>query len=348
MKALQFIDSFNIMRKIFYIGLIICILTSCSNNNSIKEQAKEVDHIHISRFEQDLIPSDTNQVNAALFVNLGKKYNEFYFGFCENTLGLLPQTNDPFYANSLLGFVKYPSITLLKKEVDSIYPNLTTIEDGLSVAMNNYKNAFPEAKIPSFVSYISEFTEAHCAYDSIIGIGLDMYLGKDYPFYPAEFPGFMRAKMTADYILPNTLKAIAIANFDTQLKDKRFLAYMLFEAKVRYFAKQLLPQLNDTLVFGYTQKQMDWCNESEAQIWAYIVDKKMLYLKNPNEYMRFLTDAPFTSAEGIPQESAPMLGVYTGYKILENYAKNSGVSLAELMNNNNWDIILKQSGYRPK
>jgi hypothetical protein len=214
--------------------------------------------------------------------------------------------------------------------------------------MSRYKNEFPEAKVPQFVSYLSEFTESHCAYDSIIGIGLDMYLGKDYLFYPAEFPEFMRRKMTKDYILANTLKAMAISNFDIQLKDKRFLAFMLFEGKVRYFVKKLMPELADTLVFGYSKAQMDWSNESEGQIWNFVVDKKLLYNKNPNDYMRLLTDAPFTSADGIPQESAPMIGVYCGYKIIENYAQKSGSSLAEIMNNSNWDEILKESAYRPK
>ena len=348
MKALQFIDSFNKNSNIFFTGIFICFLAACGNNSSIENEAKDVDHISITRFEQDLILNDTNLVNDAHFSKIAKKYDEFYFGFCENTLGLLPHTNDTYYAKSLIGFVKYPSILALKHEVDSIYPNLNKIEDELSVAMSRYKKEFPDVKIPHFVSYISEFTEAHSAYDSIIGIGLDMYLGKNYPFYPEEFPEFMRSKMTKDYIVPNTLKAIAISTFDKQLKDKRFLAYMLFEAKVRYFTKKILPELNDTLVFGYTKKQMDWCNESENQIWSFFVDKKLLYEKNPNEYMRFLTDGPFTSAEGIPQESAPSLGVYCGYKIIENYAEKTGASLSEIMNNNNWDEILKQSGYRPK
>ena len=64
--------------------------------------------------------------------------------------------------------------------------------------------------------------------------------------------------------------------------------------------------------------------------------------------MRFLTDGPFTSADGIPQESAPMIGVYTGYKIIENYADKSGASLEEIMNETDWDKILKESKYRPK
>jgi hypothetical protein len=348
MKALQFIDSFNKNSKIFLVGLNVCFLASCGNNPPISTQAKDVEHISIKRFEQDLIPIDTIHVNESHFSNIAKKYNEFYFGFCENTLGILPETKDPYYAYALTGFVKYPSIQMLKHEIDSLYSNLNDLEDGLSVAMNRYRTEFPKAKVPKFVSYLSEFTEAHCAYDSIIGIGLDMYLGKDYPYYPAEFPDFMRKKMTRDYILPNTLKAMAISNFDIQLKDKRFLAYMLFEGKVRYFVKKLMPELADTLVFGYTKTQMDWCNESEGQIWSFVIDKKLLYNKNPNDYMRLLTDAPFTSAEGIPQESAPMLGAYCGYKIIENYADKTGASLEEVMNNNNWDEILKESAYRPK
>jgi hypothetical protein len=43
-----------------------------------------------------------------------------------------------------------------------------------------------------------------------------------------------------------------------------------------------------------------------------------------------------------------MLGAYCGYKIIENYADKTGASLEEVMNNNNWDEILKESAYRPK
>lgn len=342
---MQFINSFS---KIITIFLSISIITSCGGNSSIKEQAENVNPISIIRFEQDLIPADSNKVNAAFFNQLFYKYKEFYIGYCENTLGLMPETNDPFFSKSLAGFVKFEGIRYLKHEVDSVFPNLEQEEEALSLAMDRYKKEFENSVPPKFISYISEFIEAHCAYDSIIGISLEMYLGKDYLYYPENFPAFMRAKMQRDYIVPNTLKSIAIANFDRQLKDKRFLAYMLFEGKVRYFAKKLLPELNDTLIFGYTNKQMNWCNESESQIWEYMIEKKLLYQKNPTDYMRFLTDGPFTSADGIPQESAPMIGVYTGYKIIEKYVEKSGASLEEVMNEADWDKILKESNYRPK
>ncbi|MES2382838.1 MAG: hypothetical protein V4538_17455 [Bacteroidota bacterium] len=348
MKALQFIDSFRNLTKIFYLFGFLCLLSACGSDSTINEAAKDVEKIKIIRFDSDLLKVDTAHIDPNHFKNLAQKYGDFYFGFCENTLAIMPQTNDPYFANSLVGFIRYPGIQIIKQEVDSVFPNLTDVEDGISLAMSRYKAQFKNAKIPRFISYISEFGEAHNAYDSIIGIGLDMYLGSNYQFYPQDFPEFMRAKMRREYIVPNTLKAIAIANFDTQLKDKRFLAYMLFEAKVRYFTKQLLPELDDTLVFGYTKKQMDWCQGSEAQIWSYFVDQKLLYNQQPNDYMRYLNDGPFTAAVGIPQESAPALGVFCGYKILENYVSKTNASLQEVMAETNWDEILKKSAYRPK
>jgi hypothetical protein len=64
--------------------------------------------------------------------------------------------------------------------------------------------------------------------------------------------------------------------------------------------------------------------------------------------MRYINDGPFTIAEGVPQESAPSIAIYTGFKIIEKFVEEEGVdSLKELMDNNKWDEILKKSSYKP-
>jgi uncharacterized protein YjaZ len=64
--------------------------------------------------------------------------------------------------------------------------------------------------------------------------------------------------------------------------------------------------------------------------------------------MRYFNDGPFTIANGVPQESAPAIGVYVGYKMIEKYMKdNPNISLQELMFNNNWDQLFKEIAYRP-
>jgi len=123
---------------------------------------------------------------------------------------------------------------------------------------------------------------------------------------------------------------------------------MLFEGKVKYFTKALLPEVPDSIIMGYTVAQLKWVSENEAEMWAHYAEKDMLYKEEPNAFMRYLNDGPFTSADGVPQESAPAIGVWTGWKIVQSYMNNHPeVTLEGLMNENNFDKILKESKYKP-
>jgi hypothetical protein len=321
------------------LGLILAFQSCTDKPNPIK----------ISRFDQDLFDSISAK-SPEHFLALQKKYPLFYNSFAQDMLNISEEERIDAYEPSLSKFISFPTILQLKHEVDSVYPNLSDIETQLGGAMVIYRKEFPKNVTPQFISFISEFGYANVTFDSIVGIGLDMYLGSDYPLYPAlEFPDFMIAKLRRDYIVPNAIKAIAIGKFENQLKDKRFLAMMLFEGKVRYFMKQLLPQLNDSIIFGYSPNQLAWANSNEAQVWSHLIEKKMLFNAEPNQYMRYFNDGPFTIAPGMPQESAPAIGVYIGYKIIEKYMdKQSSVSLNQLMNDANWDKILKECAYKPK
>ena len=327
----------------FFVVLFFGIFSSCKFKSE-----KEIDEVKIQRFEQELFDS-TNGFNQAHFSKLATKYGLFYKSFCTDLINIPHEESRDMFRNALVSFITYPTIKQLKHEVDSVFPSLEQEEKQLSEAMEIYHENFPKADRVKFVSFLSEFGYAHVTYDSIIGIGLDMYLGDKYALYPAlEFPEFMYLKLRREYMVPNTIKALAIGKYESQLTDKRFLAMMLFEGKIKYFTKQLLPDMADTLIFGCTQKQMNWLNENEAMIWAHFIQEKLLFSQEVPKYMRYFNDGPFTSAPGVPAESAPAIGIYAGYKIIENYMKNaSSESLEELMNNKNWDEILKISKYRP-
>jgi hypothetical protein len=233
-----------------------------------------------------------------------------------------------------------------------MYKDLTGVEKDLSHAMSVYKQEFPVANIPSFVTFISEFGYANITYDSSICIGLDMYMNKRYAdYYRAyEFPEFMIRKLQPEYIAPNAIKALAISKYESQsTKDKRFLATMIVEGKVRYFTKALLPNLHDSILMGYTATQLKWSNENEPQMWTHFIEKKLLYQNEPSQFMRYFNDGPFTSADGVPPDSAPMIGTWAGLQIVRSYMReNPNVTLKELMEETNFDKILKLSKYRPK
>jgi len=310
---------------------------------------KDIEPIKILRFEQDLFdPNTLNNPNH--YKNLQKKYGPFYQVFAQDMLNISEEEQAYGFQPSMSKFVGFPAIKQLKFEVDSVFPQLTELETTLAKAMDIYKTEFPKTNIPCFVTFISEFGYAQVNVDTVVGIGLDMYLGSNYALYPAlEFPDFMAQKLRKEYILPNTIKSIGIGQFESQLIDKRFMAMMLFEGKLRYFMKELLPQVHDSLIFGYSPIQLNWAQENEGMVWKHLIESKMLLSVNPSQYMRYFNDGPFTIATGVPQESAPAIGIYTGYKIICKYMENKqSASLKDLMLNANWDEILRDSNYRPK
>lgn len=328
----------KLLSKIFVLLFVLSSFLSCT---------KEKVSIQLLRFEQELFNPKMIE-SPTHFENLQYKYGPFYQTFAQEMLNISEEEQAQAYKPSLSKFIVYPSIKQLKWEVDSVFPSLNDFEGELADAMTRFHAEFPKDKIPAFVTFISEFGYAHVNLDTVVGIGLDMYLGQKYALYPAlDFPDFLIAKLRKEYMLNNTLKSLAIGKYEYQLKDKRFLAMMLFEGKVRYFIKELAPQIQDTILLGYSQSQLDWALQNESMIWAHFLEKKMLFNQEPGQYLRYINDGPFTIANGVPQESSPAIGVFSGYQIIKRYMDKSGASLQELMLEDNWDKILKESNYRP-
>jgi hypothetical protein len=327
----------------FFALAILSIFSSCDLFSD-----KEQKQVKIQRFEQELFDSSSG-LDQNHFEKLAVKYGLFYKSFCTDLINIPHEEEEDLYMRGLKSFIKYPTIAILKHEVDSVFKDLNLEEKELTKAMEIYRKEFPKANPVKFVSFISEFGYAHVTYDSIVGIGLDMYLGEKYTLYPAlEFPESMYLKLRREYLVPNSIKALGIGKYESQLTDKRFIAMMIFEGKLRYFMKRLMPEVHDTLIFGITANQLKWVNENEGLIWAHFVQEKLLFSQDISKYMRYFNDGPFTSAPGAPKESAPAIGVFAGYKLVESYMENeSNISLEKLMKINKWDEILKKSKYRP-
>ncbi len=56
---------------------------------------------------------------------------------------------------------------------------------------------------------------------------------------------------------------------------------MIFEGKELYAKDLLLPEYTDAEKIGYTPEQIKWCEENEAYMWRYFMEKEMLYSDDP-------------------------------------------------------------------
>jgi hypothetical protein len=338
---------------IWFLMFTVIILNGC-NTNDYKHPRKPIEapncSVKIERFEKELFSLDSNNLKNGL-ATLYNKYGVFYTSYA-NDIMRMPFEGDSLFETSMRMLIGIDRLRELQQIVDSNFNDVSDLEKDLSKAMGIYKQEFPDATIPRFVSFISEFGHGNVIYDSMICIGLDLFMNKRFEdFYRAlSIPEFRIVKMQRNYIVPNTIRALAFGQFDHQTSiDKRFLAQMIIEGKKNYFVTALLPNVVDTVVMGYTKSQMKWCQDNEVEIWTHFIEKNMLYDANPGKYMRYLNDGPFTVAEDVPKESSPAIGTWVGWQIINHYMKNNPeVTLKEMMEETDFEKILRLSKYRPK
>lgn len=307
--------------------------------------------VKLHRFEKELFEADTNNLVPEL-ARLYTRYGVFYTSFANDVMRMPFNPADTLFAGPMRMLLRIDRLRELQQVVDSVYDDVSDLEEKFSTAMGIYHQEFPGAVVPTFTTFISEFGNGNIIYDSMLCIGLDFYMNKRLrDFYKGlDMPEYRINKMQRNYIVPNTIKSLAIGLYDYQTsKDKRFIAQMIAEGKIRYFMKALIPDVADTVVMGYTLPQLKWCEENETEIWTHFIEKNMLYESEPGRFMRYLNDGPFTVAEDVPKESSPAIGAWTGWQIVNHYmSENPGVTLRQLMEETDFEMILKQSKYRPK
>ncbi len=343
------------INKLAYVSVLctLVLITSCNGCKKKTVDIKIPEHyepVQISRFEKELFTIDSNHVENGL-VELYKKYGQIYLSYAHDLMAMKNEPEDTLYLKPMSMLVRYQPFRLLQKQVDASFGDMKDIANELGLANAIYKQEFPKRATPHYVTFISEYSYANVTYDSLMCIGLDMYMNDELgKFYHAlEFPEFMIRKLRKDYIVPNTIKALGISQFDEQTtKDKRFLAQMIFEGKIKYFMQALLPSTPDSIIMGYTPQQLEWCGKNEGEMWAHFIEKDLLYKNEPSEFTRYFNDGPFTSAQGVPAESSPGIGVFAGWQIVKKYMQlNPKVTLEQLMNETDFDKILKLSKYKP-
>jgi len=108
----------------------------------------------------------------------------------------------------------------------------------------------------------------------------------------------------------------------------------------------MLPEVADTLKWGYTALQWGWANDYENKIWDYMVAQKVLFSSNAMDIKTYTGEAPFTTP--FQNNSAPRAGTFIGYKIVESYMKNNkDVGIQQLMKDDDYMKIYNLSYYEP-
>ncbi len=335
----------TIVKRLIFFSLVF-FLIACIRSNEKPDISKVSIHFKVYRFEKDLFNIDYAHLSDSI-ASIKKKYGEFFDLFSYKIIRIGDPDN-PAFPNLLLSFITDFNINKVKKAVDSTFFDFDqVIAPRIEKAFRYYQYYFPEANIPTFITYISGFNQSMVTTDTILGISLDKYLGQQSQFYQMlGLPRYMRQKMSREFIPADCARAWALTQYPfNDTIDNSLLAHIIYQGKVIHFVKSLLPDEADSLVFGLTSEQLEWCKKFEPHMWEYIISKKHLFSSDFQLIKKYIDEAPFTKDFG--QKSPGRAVIWIGYRIVDQYVKKTGTSLSQLMNNNNYQQILKISKYKP-
>lgn len=297
----------------------------------------------IMRLDQDVFAQDARNPDVGA---LHQKYGRYFDVYAGGVLQL-GNVSDSSFRHLFSLFLQD---TIMREVYDTVavhYPDLKIQERDFSDAWAYYAYYFPEKAIPQVYAHVSGFNQSVVVDSAAIGVSLDNYLG-DCVFYsmlPVPVPMYARQKMTGNDIVRDALTGWCSAEFPFQPRKNDLISGMIYQGKIVYLLQQLLPDYEEQRVLGFTKQQLEWCRNNESRIWSFLIEHEYLFSSQQKLIMKYLNDAPYTS--GMPVESPGRTIVWTGWRIVAEYVEKTGVSLPELMNEQDYHKILRVAAYRP-
>lgn len=334
--------------------MLTIFLGACSAD---RDTPPDVSHLNASlaveRFERDLFGLDTNQVATEL-ANLAQVYPDFLDIFTANVLDI-GAVDDPTPAqlDFLRGMIQFPALRRLYDTVQVVYPDLEEVRAELEQALRYYQYYFPDQPVPQrLVTYISEYTYAAFVYgDNDLAVGLDMFLGADYPyqrFNPgnAYFSNYLTRTYNRDH-LPAKVMRILVDDLLPPGRGERLLDMMAHNGKRLYLLDKLMPELADTVLFEVTPEQMTWLEENELNLWSYLLTEDLLYSSEYQDIRKLVEPSP-SGQPILPVESPGGAANYIGWRIIDAFMeRHPELPLRELLLYTDAQEILDDSRYKP-
>lgn len=319
------------MKKIFFLFAITFFVFSCKDKSETEKKIDEIPvSLKLSQFDKEFFetkPEDLGKLKLA--------YPEFFPKNVTDSVWINKMT-DPMWQS-------------LYKEVKTKYGDFEPQKAEIESVFKHAKFYFPKTRLPEIVTVISEmdYNDKVIYNGDYLLISLELYLGKDHEFYKTEFPAYIRQNFEASQIVPDVVTALT-ENQIPEDPNKTLLSQMIFEGKKLYVKDLLIPDYSDADKMGYTEEQIQWCQENESYMWRYFIDESLLYDTDPKLGNRFIHRAPFSKFYlEIDNESPGRVGAWLGWQIVRAYAENNKVDVKELLTTDATTIFNK-SKYKPK
>ncbi len=320
----------SMKRLIFIVLLLFVVLFGCNDKDAVAEEIAKIQvEINVSRFDREFA-----EAKPADLLKLKSRYPY-----------LFPvQFADSTWEAKLKDTIQIE----LFEEVGKTFPDFENESEELSSLFQHIKYYFPEFKVPKVITLTNdvEYTYRVILADTLLLIGLDNYLGPQHRFY-VDIQKYISAGLDKKYVVGDVA-----ANFASKvvppLRDRTFLADMIYYGKMLYLKDKFMPAADDAIKMGYSQDQLDWTLANEEPIWRNFIEQEHLYSTDGQLSLRFLEPAPFSKfGLELDNESPGRLGQYIGWQIVRAFMNKNEISVQQLVHIPAEEIF-KKANYKPR
>jgi hypothetical protein len=333
---------------LIYVLALIIPFNSCRRNNYKVDISGIKYKAEIKRLDRDLFLPGPGSLPDSI-PNLIMKYGSFlrYFSYVIN----IGELSDSAWPGRLISFCTDRQNNEIFAASESIFSDIHSIEKELETAFRYYLWYFHGRRPPMISTCITGFNNSIITGDSVLGIGLDRYLGAENRFYSElGIYRYQAARMHKGYIVRDCIYGWAASEFDLSVagyEADNALTSIIHEGKLLYYTQCMIPDATYEIIFGFSEDQMKFCRNNEGRMWQYLVENKLLFSTDQLSIRKLTGEAPFSSY--FSTESPGRAATWLGFRIVEAYmSKNHDVTLAELMKEKDVQKILEKAAYRPR
>lgn len=262
---------------------------------------------------------------------------------------------DSLLASQLIPVLANEQMYQLLDTIRQVYPYNGSVEQLILPPLKRMTLHLQDLTFPDFKTHVSGYIPDGDwrSADQMVplpagqfSIGLHFFLGDSFRFYPPGIAKYQLKRCRKEYLPVQLVHEIAegmIPPVDPR-RQPRLIDKMVRAGVKQYFVQTLLPYTPDSLRLQYSAAQMNWADYYEARIYKELIPK--LYEGDFRVHRDYMTDKPYTTQ--LSTESAPRIGEYCGWKIVNAYMeRHPEMKLEDLLAIKDYEKIFKESRYKP-
>ena len=324
--------------------------TSCNENNQeILTNIQPTVDLTFIRYDE--IIDSLNRVDPLHIVAQSQALYPAVSTIYYDYLLQLPPGSAQSFIQGMLQDTSYVTIYQLVKDK---FGDLSSYHAQLAQAIENFNVEMNEAHLPNIYTLMSSFSTQSFVFEDdqgeAIGIGLDMFLGPAFDYKRVDgtnplFADYLSIAYQPEFLPKKLVESLLEDRMDPPAKND-FLHLMIWEGKKLYAMDKILSFLPDRMIAEYTEEQLNWCKQNEAEMWNFFFKENLFYETDIKKFNKLVSPSP--SSPGMPVEAPGRTGSYMGWQIIKEYMRRyPQTSLKELLAISDAQSILDDSKYKP-